>query len=104
MEKQKKTGIAHFGGYGWILIVAVFLVYAMSGCQNQTFSVLSDYYKNTVGWSTVQTSAIVTIAGLLVCVAQFCVGQLTTKKVSPRKLAAIGLIQLYYTRRKEVQQ
>ena len=92
MEQKKKTGIGHFGGYGWILIVAVFLVYAMSGCQNQTFSVLSDYYRNTVGWSTVQTSAIVTIAGLLVCVAQFCVGQLTTKKVSPRKLAAIGLI------------
>lgn len=92
MGNKKKSSIANFGGYGWVLIIAVFVVYAMSGSQNQTFSVLSEYYTEEIGWSTVQTSAVVTIAGLLVCVAQFCVGHLTTKKVSPRKLAAIGLI------------
>lgn len=91
-QKPKKSGMMNLGGYGWVLAIAVFFVYAMSGCQNQTFSVLSQYYTDEIGWSTVQTSAIVTIAGLLVCIAQFVVGQLTTKKVSPRRLAAIGLI------------
>lgn len=92
MQKEKTSAGLNFGGYGWLLIIAVFCVYAASGCQNQTFSVLSGYYTQEVGWSTTQTSLIITIAGLVTCVGQFIVGQLTTKKVSPRRLAAIGLI------------
>ncbi|MDO4734007.1 MAG: MFS transporter [Lachnospiraceae bacterium] len=92
MEQKKKTGMMNLGVYGWILSICVFCVYALSGCQNQTFSVLSQYYTEEVGWSTVQTSAIITISGLIVCIFQFVVGQLTKKKVSPHKLAAIGLI------------
>lgn len=98
MEEKKVSARSNFGVYGWILTIYAFLVYAASGCQNQTFSVLNDYYTNTVGWSNTQQQLIITIAGVVCCVVMVFVGSLV-RQVSPRKTAFVLLLVsgiLYY--------
>lgn len=96
--QEKVSAKSNFGLYGWILTIYAFLVYAASGCQNQTFSVLNDYYTNAVGWSNVQQQTIITIAGVGCCIAMLFIGTIV-RKVSPRKTAFVLLLGsgiLYY--------
>lgn len=89
--ENKIRAKSNFGLYGWILTIYAFVVYAASGCQNQTFSVLNDYYTNTIGWSNTQQQLIITIAGLGCCIAMGFIGSLV-RKVSPRKTAFVLLL------------
>ena len=88
---QKVSAKSNFGLYGWILVIYAFLVYAASGCQNQTFSVLNDYYTNTVGWANSQQQLIISISQLVCVVVMAFVGNLV-RKISPRKTAFVLLL------------
>lgn len=94
MSKEKKvSGKSNFGVYGWLLTIVAFVIYASSGCQNQTFSILSSYYTDVVGWDNVLQQSFITVAGLAAVVGQYIVGTMTSnKKTSPRKLAFCLLI------------
>lgn len=84
--KEKVSAKSNFGLYGWILTIYAFLTYAVSGMQNQTFSVLNDYYTNTIGWTNVQQQFIITCAGVVCVFVMGFIGNVV-RKVSPRKIA-----------------
>lgn len=84
--QEKVNARSNFGLYGWILTIYAFLTYAASGSQNQTFSVLNEYYTDTLGWTNTQQQTIITIAGVVCCIVMVFVGSLV-RKISPRKTA-----------------
>lgn len=91
MQKQKISGKSNFGLYGWILVIYAFLVYAASGCQNQTFSIMNDFYTNTLGWTNTQQQLIVSLSQLVCVVVMAIIGNMV-RKVSPRKTAFVLLL------------
>lgn len=96
--QEKVSARSNFGLYGWLITIYAFLTYAASGMQNQTFSVLNDYYTNTVGWTNVQQQFIISCAGIVCVFVMTFVGNVV-RKVSPRKIAAVLLLAsgiLYY--------
>lgn len=88
---NKTSAKSNFGLYGWILTIYAFLVYAASSCQNQTFSIFSEHYTTTLGWTNTQQQLIISLSQFICVFVMAIVGNLV-RKVSPRKVATVLLL------------